>query len=84
MFCLNGFFSGCGHTGFSMANSLIATFGVRAPGVLIISLFPGATMFHIGLAAPVASVVQVAIQLLYLRSGRWRKGIFAVQKETAP
>ena len=84
VFCLNGFFSGCGHTGFSMANSLIATFGVRAPGVLIISLFPGATMFHIGLAAPVASVVQVAIQLLYLRSGRWRKGIFAVQKETAP
>ena len=81
VFCLNGFFSGCGRTGFSMANTLIATFCVRAPAVLLISLQPWATMLHIGLAAPSASLLQIAVQALYLRSGRWRRGIFSAQTD---
>ena len=74
VFCMNGFFSGCGHTTFSMTNNLISTFGVRVAGTLLISLLPGATMFHIGLAAPAASLVQIAIEVVYLASGRWRRG----------
>ena len=70
VFCMNGFFSGCGHTTFSMVNNLISTYGVRVLGTLVVSLIPGTNMFHIGLAAP---AVQVVIQLIYLRSGRWRK-----------
>ena len=73
VFCFNGFFSGCGHTNFSLLNNLIATFGVRVTGTLIISLIPGATMFHIGLAAPAASALQIIIQLVYLRFGNWQK-----------
>lgn len=73
VFCMNGFFSGCGHTTFSMVNNLISTYGVRVLGTLVVSLIPGTNMFHIGLAAPAASAVQVVIQLIYLRSGRWRK-----------
>ncbi len=73
VFGLNGFFSGCGHTGFSMVNNLISTYGVRVLGTLLVSLIPGTTMFHIGLPAPAASVVQIIIQLFYLRFGSWRK-----------
>ncbi|MCD8377039.1 MAG: MATE family efflux transporter [Oscillospiraceae bacterium] len=81
VFCMNGFFSGCGHTGFSMANNLISTFGVRVAGTLLISLLPGATMFHIGLAAPAASAAQIVIEVVYLASGRWRRGdMFSQQK----
>lgn len=73
VFCLNGFFSGCGHTTFSMVNNLVGTFGVRVAGTLIISLLPGTTMLHIGLAAPCCSALQVVIQLVYLKMGKWRE-----------
>ena len=73
VFCLNGFYNGCGHTGFSLFNSQVATFGVRVPGTLVISMIAGATMFHIGLAAPAASALQLLVQLIYLRHGGWRK-----------
>ena len=85
VFCLNGFFSGCGHTAFSMANNLISTFGVRVAGTLVISLLPSATMFHIGLAAPAASAVQIVIQLVYLRLGLWQKNtVLSSPTENAP
>lgn len=72
IFCLNGFFSGCGRTGFTLFNCLAATFAARVPLVLVLSLIPGVTLLHIGIAAPAASVLQIVIQLIYLRSGRWR------------
>lgn len=74
VFSLNGFFSGCGRTGFTMANSLAATFAVRMPAVLLISMIPGSTLFHIGLATPMASLLQIGVQLIYYRMGRWRGG----------
>jgi len=73
VFCLNGFFSGCGRTGFTMANCLIATFAVRVPVVWLVSRLPDVTMFHIGLAAPLASILQIIIQLCYLKWGSWRE-----------
>lgn len=75
VFCLNGFFGGCGRTTFTMANSLAATFLVRVPVVLLVSRMAGATMFHIGLAAPAASILQILLQLAYLKSGRWRHSV---------
>jgi len=72
VFCLNGFFSGCGRTGFTMANCLIATFAVRVPAVWLISRMSGVTLFHIGLASPMASLLQIAIQLWYLKRGTWK------------
>ena len=80
VFCINGFFSGCGHTRFSMVNNLISTFGVRVVGTLVISLIPGTNMFHIGLAAPAASAVQIIIQLFYLRFGNWRHNTVLTEK----
>ena len=81
VFCINGFFSGCGHTRFSMINNLISTFGVRVVGTLVISLIPGTNMFHIGLAAPAASAVQIVIQLFYLRFGNWRHNTVLTEKK---
>ena len=80
VFCINGFFSGCGHTRFSMVNNLISTFGVRVVGTLVISLIPGTNMFQIGLAAPAASAVQIIIQLFYLRFGNWRHNTVLTEK----
>lgn len=75
VFCLNGFFSGCGRTGFTMANSLLSTFAVRVPVVWLMSRIVGVTLFQIGLAAPLASLVQVAMQLCYLKWGSWRSSV---------
>lgn len=81
VFCINGFFSGCGHTRFSMINNLISTFGVRVAGTLVISLIPGANMFHIGLSAPAASAVQIIIQLFYLKFGSWHENTVLTSAE---
>lgn len=75
IFCLNGFFSGCGRTFFTLFNCLAATFLVRVPVVMAVCRLPGVTMFQIGLAAPAASLLQILIQLAYLKQGRWRKGL---------
>ncbi len=72
VFCLNGFYSGCGRTGFTMVNNLVSTFAVRVPVVFFVSRIAGATLLHIGIGAPAASAVQIVIQLIYYRSGRWR------------
>lgn len=74
VFSLNGFFGGCGRTGFAMANALIATFLVRVPVTLFAAALSGPTLFYIGLAAPMASILQIVIQLAYLKMGRWRGG----------
>ena len=85
VFCMNGFFSGCGHTGFSMVNNLVSTYGVRVLGTLIVSLIPGTTMFHIGLAAPAASFVQIIMEVIYLASGRWKHNtVLDTPAQTAP
>ena len=67
VFCLNGFFSGYGRTKFSMVNNLVSTFLIRIPMVYLVSLTPGVSLFYIGLAAPCASAVQIAMQLVYYR-----------------
>ena len=57
-----------------MMNALVSTFAVRVPVTLLVSSMPGATLLHIGLAAPLASAVQIIIQLIYYRLGRWKSG----------
>ncbi len=81
VFTLNGFFGGCGRTGFTMFNCLAVTFAVRVPVVFFMSLLPGVTLLHIGIAAPAASALQIVLQVLYLRSGRWNRSVIG---EAAP
>lgn len=72
VFCLNGFFNGCGKTLFTMCHSLVATFAIRVPFAFLMSVLPGTGLFEIGLAAPVASVFSIAACLIYLATGRWK------------
>ncbi len=72
VFCTNGFFNGCGRTFFSMCNNLGFTFLARVPASYILGTLPGATLFELGFAAPLASFASNVVALLYLRSGRWR------------
>jgi Na+-driven multidrug efflux pump len=73
VFCLNGFFNGCGHTSFSMANNLLAAFLIRVPATWLLSRLHGASLFTIGFAAPLASVSSILIGVIYLRTGKWGK-----------
>lgn len=76
IFSMNSYFSGCGKSFVSMAYSLISTFGVRAPLAWLISTIPGATLYHLGFAAPAATLFSIFIAVAYFiwlqRSGALR------------
>ena len=59
LFCFVGYFNGCGRTVFVMAQGVIGAFFVRIPAVYLISRGEGVSLFHIGLATPISSVVQI-------------------------
>lgn len=69
-FCLNSYFSGCGRTTFTLIQNLLATFLVRVPVSWLFSKMAGVTLYHIGFAAPLASLMTTllcAAYFLYLR-----------------
>ena len=67
VFCLNGFYFGCGRTTFAAANSIFSAFAFRVPLGILFGTMAGATLFHLGIAAPIASVFTMTIAFLYLR-----------------
>jgi len=73
VFCTNGFFNGCGRAFFSMTNNLVFTFLVRVPASYLFSIMAGATLYHVGFAAPMASFCSNIVALIYLFSGKWRR-----------
>jgi putative MATE family efflux protein len=72
VFCMNGFFNGCGSTMFSMINGLLSTFLVRIPLVFLLGNLLTSSLFGIGLAAPLASLLSIIVGLCYLKSARWK------------
>lgn len=80
VFCMNAFFSGSGHTLFTMAHSLIATFFVRVPVSFLFSKLPEVTLYQIGLAAPLASVLSIIMCGIYFKSGRWNTNMIVNRK----
>lgn len=65
IFCLMGFFNGCGFTKFVMMQSLACAFLARIPYAWIMSKFTS-NLFLIGLASPVASVLGLILLMGYL------------------
>ena len=61
VFSFNNYFSGCGNAVISMIHNVIATFAVRIPVTLLMSRLEGASLLHMGLAAPAASLLSVLI-----------------------
>lgn len=73
VFCMDGFFNGCGHSNFSLFNGLISTLLLRVPLAYLLGkiLLPG--LFGVGLAAPLASFCSLILGIIYIKSGRWKK-----------
>lgn len=67
MFCFVGYYNGCGNTMFVMVQGLIGALAVRVPVVLLISRIPNVTLFHIGLATPASTFVQILLCLAFYR-----------------
>ena len=71
IFCFNGFFNGCGKSFFSMAHSIAAAFIFRIPVSFFFSHMAGVTMFHMGIASPLASFFSIICCTIYYKSRRY-------------
>ena len=65
LFCFIGYFNGCSRTTFVMLQGVIGAFGVRIPISWIMSRQAEVTLFHIGLATPASSLVQIILCVSY-------------------
>jgi putative MATE family efflux protein len=61
LFCFIGYFNGCGRTAFVMAQGIFGSFFVRIPISYLMSRRVPASLFHIGLATPASSLVQIIL-----------------------
>ncbi|MBQ2665129.1 MAG: MATE family efflux transporter, partial [Clostridia bacterium] len=70
LFCFIGFFNGMELTGFVMAQGIIGAFLVRIPVSYIMSKWEPVSLFHIGLATPCSTVLQILlcfVCMIYVR-----------------
>ncbi|MBQ3425125.1 MAG: MATE family efflux transporter [Clostridia bacterium] len=61
LFCFIGYFNGLGLTRFVMVQGIIGAFLVRVPVSFLMSRQRPVSMFHIGLATPASTVVQIML-----------------------
>ncbi len=66
LFCYIGFYNGCGNTLFVMIQGIVGAFCVRVPMVFFMRNLPDATLFHIGLATPCSTIVQIALCVIFM------------------
>ena len=66
VFCINGFFFGCGRTIFAAINAIFSAFAFRVPLAFILGTMSGATLFHLGIAPPIASIITTLTAITYL------------------
>lgn len=65
MFCMIGYFNGCGRTTFVMLQGVTGAFLVRIPVSFLMSRLQPVSLFRIGLATPCSSVVQILLCVGY-------------------
>lgn len=65
LFCFIGYFNGCGNTTFVMLQGIIAAFCVRIPVSWFMSKQVPVSLFHIGLATPTSTIVQIIMFSIY-------------------
>ena len=73
-FCFIGFFNGLGMTRFVMLQGIIGAFLVRIPVAFLMSRQVPVSMFHIGLATPCSTILQVILCLIWFRQANRRFG----------
>ena len=74
LFCFIGFFNGLGMTRFVMLQGIIGAFLVRIPVAFLMSRQVPVSMFHIGLATPCSTILQVILCLIWFRQANRRFG----------
>lgn len=74
LFCFIGFFNGLGMTRFVMIQGITGAFCVRIPVAFFMSRQVPVSMFHMGLATPCATVLQVVMCLLCFRFANRKYG----------
>ena len=65
LFCFIGYFNGCGNTKFVMLQGIIGAFCVRLPISWLMSMQTPVSLFHIGLATPASTTVQIAMCMAF-------------------
>ena len=65
LFCFMGYFNGCGNTTFVMIQGIVGGIGVRLPVSWAMSKILPVSLFHIGLATPISSAVQILLCIGY-------------------
>ena len=65
LFCFNGYFNGCGQTMFVMLQGIAGAFFVRIPVSYLMSRAAEVSLFHIGLATPASTLVQIVLCAIY-------------------
>ncbi len=73
LFCFIGFFNGMEATRFVMLQGILGAFLVRVPVSFVMSRWEPVSMFHIGLATPCSTVVQIVMCLVFLIRLRRKK-----------
>lgn len=81
VFCSNSYFSGQGNSLFPMVHSLIATFLFRIPLSWIFSHIAPTSLFPMGFAPPLATMVSLAICLWYLKIWQKRQASSGIRAE---
>ena len=66
LFCYIGYYNGCGNTLFVMVQGMVGAFCIRVPVVFLMSNLTNTTLFHIGLATPISSIVQIALCIIFM------------------
>lgn len=59
LFCFIGYYNGCENTMFVMVQGIIGAFFIRVPLVMLFNKIGKGSLFIIGLATPISSVVQI-------------------------
>lgn len=67
LFCFIGYFNGCGKTTFVMLQGTIGAFGIRMPITWLMSKQIPVSLFHIGLATPASTIIQITLCGIYFR-----------------
>ncbi len=73
LFCLMGYFNGCGRTTFVMLQGIAGAFAVRVPASYLFSRMQPLSLLRIGLAVPMSTVFQLLLFGLYFLVQHWRK-----------
>ena len=71
LFCINGYLNGYEKTVFTMVHSLVATFIGRIPLTLLFSKIPNVTLFHMGIAAPLSTMISLVMIFIYFKKTKF-------------